>query len=93
MARFYGTMTNSRGNYVDASGGSSGQYAHIRGWAAGVAVESHPDPENPDKDCFAVYMTTGSGGHGGRTLLGYIREGGEREMPVWEGLEPSAHWA
>lgn len=69
MARFYGSMTNSRNKEVTAQGRSTGQEAHIRGWDAGVQIVSRP---HGDGDSFTLYMTTGSHESGPRKFIGTV---------------------
>jgi hypothetical protein len=78
MARFYGSITNSRGNQVTAQGAANGQRCHIRGWSAGVVIDSHPHNDGPnfsdrtDVDEFDVFMSSGSRGGGHEVLLGTV---------------------
>lgn len=72
MARFYGSVTNSRGRTATAQGQSTGQTAHIRGWHSGVRVVSRAEG---DVDVFDVYVTGGSTGGCSDTLLGTLYNG------------------
>jgi hypothetical protein len=62
MSRFYTSVTNSRGKETTASGKSTGQTCHIRGWNVGVEIRARPNPANENCDIFEVWMTSGSDG-------------------------------
>lgn len=72
MAHFYLTANNSRDSTVTAAGAKSGQFAHLRGWHAGVVVTAYVED---GKDCFTITMTGGSTGCGWPRLIGTVIEG------------------
>lgn len=67
MARFYGSMTNSRGKEVTALNADN---SHLRGWSAGVRVWREADDR--DRDTFHVVMTGGSNGNSVPVRLGSV---------------------
>lgn len=70
--RLYHSYTSKRGKVYGAGIADNGQ-AHTRGWDAGVMVVPH-SPKN-GADWFEVYMTWGSNGAGGKTLIGTVVDG------------------
>jgi hypothetical protein len=78
--RFYHDYDNRRGKNYGA-GMSDGCGAHTRGWHAGVKVRIGKQDDHPDLDEVMVWMTSGSGGHGGDTYLGVVRE--TKAGPRW----------
>ena len=66
MAHFYVNAHGNRGERTACGTKNSGAYAHVRGWNVGAEVYiEHRD----GKDIVSVWKTTGSNGHGGKTLL------------------------
>jgi len=74
MARFYTSVTNSRGNLTTAQGTKEGQSAHIRGWDVGVKIDAGVD--NYGRDIFLIYRTSGSHGRTSDECIGWINEDG-----------------
>lgn len=75
MAHFNLKFLNSRGKQVSASDPAE---IRVNGWTAGVTVL----PAAQDAgDVFLVYMTSGSGGAGIRTLIGSVRA--TEDGPEW----------
>lgn len=71
MARFYTSVTNSRGGTTTAQGTKQGQTAHIRGWDYGVKIEAGVSPIS-GKDVFLIYRTSGSHGGHADECVGWI---------------------
>lgn len=69
MARFFASVWNGRGNETTVGGRSSVNNAHIRGWDAGVRVET---VKLTDGDAFDVYMTGGSHASSQDVLIGRV---------------------
>lgn len=57
MARFFASVINGRGNETTVGGRASVNSAHVRGWDAGVRVET---VKLTDGDALDIYMTGGS---------------------------------
>jgi hypothetical protein len=74
MARFYTSVTNSRGGTTTAQGTKQGQTAHIRGWDVGVKIDAGID--NRGRDTFIIYRTSGSHSKTADEVVGWINEDG-----------------
>jgi hypothetical protein len=68
MARFYASIRGSRGEATRMGTTQSGISGHIRGWDVGGEVRCYVGENGEDR--VAVFLTSGSNGHGQRVLLG-----------------------
>lgn len=77
MSRLYASIDSDARKTQATSRGHQHIESHTRGWSAGVEVVARVVlADKTDRDEFQVYMTTGSGGSGGRTLLGTVVDAG-----------------
>ena len=71
MAHFLGKVAGSRGPAQRLGGAESGISTTANGWRSGVNVYGFVDKET-GRDAFRITATTGSGGFGGRTHIGFV---------------------
>jgi hypothetical protein len=73
-SRFYSSahgVTAVGGITTEATrGGNAGISGHIRGWNSGIKVVGYIDSK--DRDCFAVYVTSGSNGGENDKMVGIL---------------------